>query len=550
MLTCTTIAAAVAAGCMVGPDYMRPPVPTPEAFRGDVLRTSASIADVPWWELYHDETLQGLIRTGLENNYDLRIAITRIEQARALAAQVESELYPQIGYQGGISRGRNELLGGFSPNGGETGSSALAGLTAAWEIDLWGRIRRADEAALADLLAVEEVRRGVVLTLVSDIAAAYFELLELDLRREIALRTTESFGESLRIFELRLQGGTSSKLETSRAEASLATTAAVVPNVERLAQLKENQISVLCGRVPGPIARGRKLTDQTFTPDVPPGLPSQLLERRPDIRQQEALLMAASARIGVAEAEFFPRIGLTALLGKVSPELDAFTAGSSNAWSIAANLAGPIFQGGLLTAQLQEAKAAFEEAALSYERSTLIALREVADALITREKLEAIRVEQRRAVESLIESVRVATQRYLNGKSSYYEVLEAQQQLFPAENALAETRLNQLLVIVQLYRALGGGWNLQDPSWLVPNPPVEVVGEGGSMPPDAASSGAGSGASSGPGDAATSSSAAPAGFGASRDAPSPSVGASLPADSPAPMPPAAIARPLRMPPPE
>jgi multidrug efflux system outer membrane protein len=293
-------------GCAVGPDYQRPTVEAPGSFRNaPTAATSNSFADLPWWDVYRDATLKSLIHTALTNNLDVRIAATRVEQARAISAQAGSQFYPSVGYGGGVSRGRNEFLGTPNPNNGSTGDAALATLSAAWEIDLWGRIRRLNESARAQFLATEEARRGVMLSLVSDVALAYFELLELDLQLEIAQRTTVSFQETLRLFNERLQGGVASRLDVSRAEGALATIAARVPEVERQIAIKENQINVLLGRNPGPVARNTTLLQQSMPPEVPAGLPSALLERRPDIRAAEQSLRSANAQVGVSVAEFF-----------------------------------------------------------------------------------------------------------------------------------------------------------------------------------------------------------------------------------------------------
>jgi len=458
---------ALLAGCAVGPKYQRPQVDSPADFRNapGVVATN-SLADLPWWDVYKDETLRTLIQAALTNNYDVRIAASRVEQARQLSAQARSQFFPSIGYGGAVSRGRNEFLGSPNSNGGSTGDAALATVNAAWEVDLWGRIRRLNESARAQYLATEEAQRGVMLSLVSDVALAYFELLELDLQLQIALRTAGSFEESLKMFTQRLEGGVASRLDTSRAAGALATTSAQVPEVQRQIALKENQINVLLGRNPGPVGRNVTMLQQVMPPEVPAGLPSALLERRPDILAAEQNLRSANALIGVAVAEFLPKIGLTAFLGKVSPELSAFTAGSANAWSIAASAAGPLFQGGALRAQYRQAKAAWEQARLEYERTALNAFQEVSNALVSREKFAATAVQFDQAVTAYQESVRVSTQRYLAGKASYFEVLEAQQLLFPAENSLARSQLNQLIVVVQLYRALGGGWNLDNPQFI------------------------------------------------------------------------------------
>jgi len=444
-------------GCAVGPDYKRPVVVSPKVFRGDSAPTNSSFADLDWWNIYQDTTLQALVREAFTNNYDLRIAVTRVEQARALAMQARSQFVPNINYNASVSRGRNEVFGSALPNNGSTLSSAAATLNAFWEVDLWGRVRRLNEGARARFLASEEARRGVRLSLLSEVAADYFRLLELDQELEIATRTTNSFTESLRIFSQRVEGGTASALEAARAEAALAEATAAIPAILDQISSFENQLGLLLGRTPGPIQRSGSF-EAMMPPYVPAGLPSSLLERRPDVREAEQLLRSANAQIGESVAEFFPRIGLTALLGKVSPELSAFTAGSANAWGIGANAVGPLFEGGRLVGQYRQAKAARDEALLAYKQTALTALRDVSDALISRERLGEGRAQRTRQVTALGTAVKLSSQRYVAGKASYYEVLEAQQQLFPAELNLARTERDQLLATVELYKALGGGW--------------------------------------------------------------------------------------------
>ncbi len=464
LLLCVWSLTLVLSGCAIGPNYQRPPVASPANFRGATQNNStASLADLPWWAVFKDQTLTNLIQTALTNNYDLRIALRRVEQSYALAVQTRSQFFPQIGYDGNAGRGKNSLFGSPSPLGlagqhAGPSDSFLALFNASWEVDLWGRIRRLDESARAQYLASEEARRGVRLSLIGQVAQAYFELLELDERLKIALRATNSYGESLSVFSHRLGAGAASELETARAESALATATASVPDIERQIVLKENQISVLLGSNPGPVPRDKTLLQQAVPPEVPVGLPSELLERRPDILQAEQLMRSANAQLGVALGDFLPRIGLTALYGGVSADLSTLTSPSANLWSVAANVSGPLFQGGRLYGQYRQSKAAWEAAKLQYQETTLNAFREVADALVTRQKLEQMRVQQTRAVAAGKQAVEISTRRYLAGKANYYEVLEAQQQLFPAENALAQTQFNQLLVGVQLYEALGGGW--------------------------------------------------------------------------------------------
>jgi multidrug efflux system outer membrane protein len=447
----------VMAGCAVGPNYNRPTVAAPSAFRDDDAPTNTSFADLYWWQVYRDNTLQALVREALTNNYDLRIAVTRVEQARASAMQARAQFVPNVVYNGTVSRGRNDLFGSTFPNNAQTASSAVATLNTFWEVDLWGRVRRLNESARAQFLASEEARYGVRLSLLSEVASDYFRLLELDRELEIVQRTTNSFGESLKIFTRRLEGGTATDLEASRAEAALADAASATPSVLEQISQTENELCVLLGRNPGPIRR-TELASAALPPEVPAGLPSALLERRPDVRETEQLLRSANAQVGESVAEFFPKIGLTALLGKISPELSAFTLGGANAWGVAAEGTGPLFEGGRLLGQYRQAKAVRDEARLRYQQSALNAFREVSDALISRERLGGIHEEQAREVTALDKSVRLSTERYLAGKASYYEVLEAQQQLFPAELDLARTQRDEMLAVVALYKALGGGW--------------------------------------------------------------------------------------------
>jgi multidrug efflux system outer membrane protein len=451
------------AGCALGPNYHRPPLDLPNEFRGPPIPSATnSLADLPWWETFKDETLRDLIRAALTNNYDLRIAITRVEQSRAILTENCALFFPQLDYRGTVARGKNAANGVTVFNGGETTDVFLLAGNASWEIDLWGRIRRLNESARAQLLASQEARRDVMITVISDVATAYFQLLALDRGIEIARRTTNSFGESLRIFSERFQGGIVSKLETSAAEASLASAAATVPDLDRQIVLVENRINVLLGRNPGPIPRKQGLLQQDVPAEIPTGLPSSLLERRPDIREAEQALRSANAQIGVAVADFFPQLSLTALFGQVSPELSTFTAGSANAWNVAANLAGPLFHGGQLVGEYRRTKAFRDEVTFRYQYAVLNALQEVSNALVAREKYAQSRFQQARAVTAYQTAVEVATDRYVAGRAGYFEVLQEQQQLFPAENTLVLTQLNQLLAFVQLYRALGGGWQTSE----------------------------------------------------------------------------------------
>jgi multidrug efflux system outer membrane protein len=450
--------AVILAGCKVGPDYKRPALDVPGNFRNAPEKPATnSLADLSWYELFPDENLQNLIRIALTNNYDLRIAITRVEQARQAVIEVRSGMLPQIGYGAGVGRGKNVSNGNAAYNKGHTASSYLGEGTAAWEIDLWGRLRRQTESAQAQYLATEEAQTAVRFSLISAVAEAYFQLLALDAQLEVNHRATNSYGDSLRIFRDRLQEGIVSKLETSAAEGALASSSAIVPTLERQIILQENIINALLGRNPGPVARSKTLLDQTMPPQIPAGLPSQLLERRPDVREAEQQLRSANAQVGAAKGDFFPRLSLTGLFGAISPELDTFTAGGSAAWGVAANLTGPIFQGGRLTARYRQALAARDEAALHYEATVLNAFHEVADGLASIQKLAEAREQESRAVEAYSVAVQVSMQRYVAGRAGYFEVLQQQQQLFPAEGALVQIQLNQYLAMVDLYKALGGG---------------------------------------------------------------------------------------------
>jgi len=445
--------------CAVGPNYRRPPLDVPGNFRNAPPQAQTnSFADMAWWAVFKDDKLQELVRVALTNNFDVRIAMARVVEARAVLAENRAAFFPQVTYDGTAARGKNVANGAAVFNHGATGDNLLADASASWELDLWGRIRRLNESARAQYFASQEARRDVMVSLISQVAQAYFQLLALDRELEIAKSTTNSFGESLTIFSERLQGGIASKLESSAAEAALASAAATVPDLERQSELQENQINLLLGRNPGPVERSQVLLHEQIFPDVPAGLPSALLERRPDIREAEQTLRSFNAQVGVAVADFFPRLSLTGLFGQVSPELSAFTGGGANVWSIGANLTGPLFQGGLLVGQYHQALAQREEYTLRYKQAVLTSFQEVSNDLVARQKFADQRVQQVRAVQAYEVAVQVSKDRYVAGKASYYEVLQEQQLLFPAQNSLVQVELNQLLAMVQLYRDLGGGY--------------------------------------------------------------------------------------------
>ncbi len=460
------IMAALLAGCAIGPDYQRPPVTEPPTFRGQATAEAASLADLPWWEVFQDTILKNLITEALGSNYDVKIAAARVQEARAQVGVARSEYFPAIDYNVGAQRTRfSGALLGLSGAGPSTNNLYYGFLSASWEIDIWGRIRRSNEAARASLFATEDARRGVWLTLVSDLGQAYFELLALDVRLDIARNSTDAYQGTYSVFQDRLQGGVASKLETSRAEGALGQAQATIPQLESDIVAKENQISILLGRRPGPIPRGMPMYEQAVVPTVPAGLPSALLERRPDLRQAEQKLVGANAYIGVAKAAFFPQLSLTALFGRASPEVSALTGGTATIWAVAGMLSGPIFEGGKNLSNYRVSKAQWEQAKLQYEQAVLTALREVSDALTQLGKLSDAESGQERAVKALEQAVAYAMDRYRHGFASYFEVLEAQQQLYPAQNTLAQIRRDRLLAYVQLYKALGGGWDLSDAEW-------------------------------------------------------------------------------------
>lgn len=446
LLTLTTIAFSA---CTVGPNYQRPAVAVPEQFYGTTeAATAESLAEAQWFEVFGDPVLRALIEEALRNGYDVRIATARVEEARARYGIAGAARYPGVDY---------EVRTGYGRQNEETGAALAANVGAFWELDLWGRIRRLNEAARAQYLASEEGRRAVQLALAAEVASAYFDLRELDAELAIARSTVAAFQNTVDLFENRLRGGTASGLETARAEALLANAAVQIPLLERDLIATENQLNVLLGRVPAPIPRGSELAEQPLPAAVPAGLPSALLLRRPDVRAAEQALIAANANIGVAEAAFYPSLSLTGLLGVQSSELSELF-GAGRVWNIQAGLLGPIFNAGRLRNQRRVAVAQFDEALAQYEQSVTRALADVSTSLVTLEKLAVAETQRQRAVRANEDAVRLANLRYESGFSAYFEVLDAMQQLFIAQNNLARTRRDRLVSLVQLYRALGGGW--------------------------------------------------------------------------------------------
>jgi len=467
---CTAVGIVIAAllgGCAIGPNYTRPAVAEPQTFRGQAIAEAASLADAPWWEVFQDPILKTLIQEALRNNYDVRIAAARVQEARANFRVSRSDLYPSLDYTAGVSRSKISPGIAGAPGGPAPNSTNFyyGALVASWEVDIWGRIRRSNEAAWAAFLATEDARRGVWLTLVSDLAQAYFELLELDVQLDVARNSTDAYQRTYNIFQDRFRFGTASRLETARAEGALGGAQATVPQLESDIVAKENQIAILLGKTPAPIPRGTPMYAQRVVPTVPAGLPSTLLARRPDLRQAEQQLVSANARIGVAKAEFFPQLSLTALFGAASPEVSALTGGAATIWAVAGTLSGPLLNAGRTLGNYRASVAQWEQAKLRYEQAVLTALREVSDALTALGKLSEAETGQDRAVKALEQAVEHATDRYRYGLASYFEVLEALQQLYPAQNTLAQIRRDRLLSHVRLYRALGGGWSLTDAQW-------------------------------------------------------------------------------------
>ena len=439
----------------VGPDYRRPPVDAPADFRGRIgAADAASFAELPWWDVFGDPVLQHLVQAALAGNYDLQSAIARIEESSAQVGVAASELYPQLGYQG--SAERQKIF--FTPTFPTPTFNVFQGvLNVAWEIDVWGRIRRSTEAARAQYLATDEARRGVVVTLVSQVGTDYFQLLELDRELAIAHESVETYQRTLDVFTQRFLGGTDTKISTSRAAANLQASVSQIAALQRQITQQEDAVGVLLGTNPGPIDRGTPLVGQA-TPSTPEGLTTDLLRRRPDIRQAEQTMIAANAEIGVAVANFFPTIGLSAMYGNAGSKIENVIKNGASVWNIAANLSGPLFQGGRLIESYRAQQAFWDETIAQYRATIVQAFREVADALAAEARLAEQRKAQEAQVASLREAVNLSLSRYSTGLSNYIEVLDAEERLYPAEAALAQTERDQLLAVVSLYKALGGGW--------------------------------------------------------------------------------------------
>jgi len=459
VLVTVILASSLISGCMVGPNYHRPVVQTPTVYRDlsenpQTRAQAASYADLRWWQVFQDPQLQELIRMALKQNYDLQLATQRIIAARAQLAVTRSSLFPQIQGNGNFNGGQENTF--------QTNYNFLT-LTAdaAFQLDFFGRLRRATEASRAQLLATEDARQTVILTLVSDVASDYFTLLQLDLELQITRDTATTQKDSVKLTSFRLDHGVATKLDVLQAQQVLDTANATIPDIERQIGQEEDAISILLGNYPQGVPRGRPLEGQAVPPEVPPGVPSSLLERRPDIREAEQRLVAANAEIGVAKAEFFPQISLTGSVGGAfgrSSRFSGLMSSQLGIWSYGAQVSQPIFSGGALRGNLHLAESQHEQALIAYRQAIQQAFGDVSDALIGYQKSHEARVRQEQTVGDLAESVRLSIMRYRGGTTTYLEVLDGQRSLFSAELTLAEARGTEYQNLVQLYRALGGGW--------------------------------------------------------------------------------------------
>jgi len=443
--------------CAMGPDYSRPDISTSDSFRmAEEPKDLPSLANMPWWELYQDEELQRLIRIALEENKDLKRAVASIDEFQARLYTARMDFAPQLSATGNLPVAK---LGGPSFPGFPNPFNHYVQGSLSWEMDIWGRIRRANEASMAELLAREETRRAVTLQIVGGVAQSYFDLRQFDMQLEIAKRTLLAWEESVRIGQARLRQGLINKLDVDQFEAERENAAARIAELKRHMIQKENELSVLLGRNPSQIARGRSLTEQIMPPVVPAGLPSELLQRRPDVVAAEQQLVAATARIGVAKAERFPKLSLTGILGVASPHLTDFISPSTSFGVLAPVLTGPLLNAQTLGFQQKAVEAQAKQAVAQYEQTVLVAFREVEDALVGVSTAREQAAAQERQVSSLRSALHLANLRYKGGLANYLDVLIAQRSLFVTELALADTHRLHLVSVVQLYKALGGGWS-------------------------------------------------------------------------------------------
>jgi len=457
---CILLTTLFISGCAVGPNYKRPAIDTPTVYRGltpdqAVTNDPKSLADEKWWEVFQDDQLKELIKTALQDNYDVRRAAARVLQAQAFLGITRSNQLPTISADAAAINLRNSRQGIFPPI--DTNTNRL-GLSLDWELDFWGKFRRATESARANLLASEWAKQEVITELVANVAGAYFQLRAFDLQLDISKRTLASRRDSLRLNNLLAQGGSTSMLDVRQAEQLVFTAASEIPALEQQIEQTENFISILLGRNPGSIPRGKQLTEQYHPPAVPAGLPSSLLERRPDIRQAEQQLIAANAQIGVAKAQYFPQISLTASSGYQSSALSNLFTSPAGFWTFGSTLAQPIFTGGRLRSNVRLAEAQQQESLLLYKQTIQGAFRDVSDSLIAYRKTQEFREQQKLLVDSAQDATRLSHLRYTGGATSYLEVLTNDTNYFSAELGLVQAQLNELLSLVQLYRGLGGGW--------------------------------------------------------------------------------------------
>jgi len=459
-LLCTVL---FLSGCTMGPNYKRPVAQLPEAYRaaaptGALAADQPSLGDQKWWEVFQDEQLQELIRTALRQNFDVRIAAARVAEARAQLGITRADQFPQVDGSALADRERVSASPVPLPSQAFERNVFQVGGSTRWEVDFWGKFRRATEAARATLATTEWGRRAVVTSLVAQVAEAYFALRAIDLNLDISRQTLASRQESLRLTQVRAAGGVASELDVRQAEQLVFGASAVIVDLERQAEQQENLISILQGNNPGAVPRGRTLTDQPLIPQVPTGLPSALLERRPDIVEAEQTLVAANANIGVVRANFFPEVSLTGSGGFQSAALSSLLTGPAAFFTVGATLLQPVFTAGRTRSQVELAEARRDEVLLAYQQTILESLRDVSDALIAYRRNREFRDQQQLLTRSAGDALRLTTVRYQGGASNYLEVLDADTRLFAAQLVLAQAQLNELLAIVQIYRALGGGW--------------------------------------------------------------------------------------------
>ncbi len=467
-LALTSLAVNLMWSCTLGPDYKRPAIEVPSTYRGaDSAAPSGagSLADVQWFDLFQDATLTQLVTSALQQNFDMRIAAERVLQARAIVRITRADQFPLVDGSAGVFGTRLSQSGAnqaIRPGVDSDVAYTEVGFNLGWELDVWGRLRRLTESARAQYMATEEARRGIVTTLVGDVTETYLALRALDLELEIARRTRDVAVDGLRLTVARRDRGIGTNLDVRQAEQLLFTASGQIASIEREIEQVENALSLLLGQVPGDVPRGLTLEaiQSKAPPAIPAGLPSDLLARRPDIRQAEQELVAANAQIGAARAEYFPRISLTGFFGAQSRALSALVTGSAGMWTVGATAVAPIFNAGRVGANVRLTESVQRELIVNYQRSIYTALREVSDSLAGYRKTAEQRAEQERLVEALGATVRLSTQRYEGGVDNYLQVLDAQRNLFQGELDLARLRQQELAAIVQLYRALGGGWKL------------------------------------------------------------------------------------------